>query len=239
VRVIGLLGIFYLFPGIYGALGRALAPGLYVTGQTDSVVLRLPMLAWPGTVGKILGALTAAGAFAAFMSTSSGLLVSIAGTISHDLWQRKRSDAASRRRRFRVAALAGLLLPALIALGARGVDISILVGWAFALAASTFCPMFVLGIWWPRLSPRAATSGMITGGGGATLAILTGLLIGAENMHTALGALLTQPAIISVPISFLTMVVVSLRDEAPRGVTAQMLSLHAPEGLGLEALERA
>ena len=72
VRVLGLLGIFYLFPTVYGLLGRVLAPGLYVTGQTDSVVLRLPHLAWPGAPGNLLSALTAAGAFAAFLSTASG-----------------------------------------------------------------------------------------------------------------------------------------------------------------------
>ena len=61
VRVLGLLGVFYLFPGIYGALGRALTPQLYITGSTDTVVLRLPAAAWPGTVGNVLGAITAAG----------------------------------------------------------------------------------------------------------------------------------------------------------------------------------
>ena len=59
-------------------------PELYLTGETDSVVLRLPEAAWPGLGGEMLGALVAAGAFAAFMSTASGLLVSLAGTVSHD-----------------------------------------------------------------------------------------------------------------------------------------------------------
>jgi Na+(H+)/acetate symporter ActP len=90
VRVLGLLGIFYLFPVVYGLLGRALVPELYVTGATDTVVLRLPEAAWPGLGGEILGAIVAAGAFAAFMSTASGLLVSIAGTLSFDLWERVR-----------------------------------------------------------------------------------------------------------------------------------------------------
>ena len=86
VRVLGLLGAFYLFPAVYGLLGRAFTPELYVTGDTDSVVLRVPAAAWPGPMGDILAAIVAAGAFAAFMSTASGLLVSIAGTVSHDVW---------------------------------------------------------------------------------------------------------------------------------------------------------
>ncbi len=51
VRVLGLLSIFYLFPAVYGALGRALTPQLYMTGQTDDVVLSLPRSAWPGAGG--------------------------------------------------------------------------------------------------------------------------------------------------------------------------------------------
>ena len=40
--VLGLLGLFYLFPAVYAALGRVLTPELYVSGETDSVVLELP-----------------------------------------------------------------------------------------------------------------------------------------------------------------------------------------------------
>ena len=72
VRVLGLLGVFYLFPAVYGLLGRAFTAELYVTGDTDSVVLRVPAAAWPGPMGDILAAIVAAGAFAAFMSTASG-----------------------------------------------------------------------------------------------------------------------------------------------------------------------
>ena len=158
VRVLGLLSMFYLFPAFYGALGRALAPQLYTTGQTDDVVLTLPRTAWPGTVGTLLTALTCAGAFAAFLSTSSGLCVSLAGTISHDVWPRlareRSKGVAQRRWRFRVAAVGSMVIPVVFALYARSIDISILVGWAFAIAASTFCPMFLLGIWWTRLTAR-------------------------------------------------------------------------------------
>ena len=240
VRVLGLLGLFYLFPAVYAALGRALTPELYVKGQTDSVVLELPQAAWPGTGGELLAALTAAGAFAAFTSTSSGLLVSIAGTLSHDA-RRVRGAAAAgeppveRMRRFRWAAVAGMIVPALIALLARDLDISVLVGWAFALAASTFCPLFLLGIWWRGLTARGAIAGMAAGGLIASGGIAATLV--ADPAPTTLSALLAQPAVASVPVAFLTMIGVSLRDpERPVGTEETMLALHGPEGLGLEAL---
>jgi Na+(H+)/acetate symporter ActP len=129
--------------------------------------------------------------------------------------------------------------PALLALVVRNVDISIMVGWAFALAASTFCPLFLLGIWWSRLTSQGAAAGIIVGGGTGIGAILLGVLVGAQSSEGALNAILTQPAIISVPVAFASMIAVSLLTAPPEDVGAQMLGLHAPEGLGLEALERA
>ena len=138
--------LFYVFPAVYGLLGRALRPELYLTGETDSVVLRLPEAAWPGLGGELLGALVAAGAFAAFMSTASGLLVSLAGhALLRPLAPRRgaRRDAAAAlpRRRARRAwscRSRSRCWPA-------SSTSRVLVGWAFALAASTFCPLLLLG----------------------------------------------------------------------------------------------
>ena len=230
VRVLGLLALFYGFPAIYGALGRVLVPELYLTGDTDSVVLALPEAAWPGLGGELLGALVAAGAFAAFLSTASGLMVTVAGTVSHDLRRRSPRDFGARRRRFRFAALAGVLPPIVLALVARGLDISVLVGWAFALAASTFCPLLLLGIWWERLTARGAAAGLMTGAVLASAGIFTGLAV--EGTHPTVEAVLAQPAVLSVPVAFLVMVAVSLGDRrAARKADPHLLALHAPEGL--------
>jgi cation/acetate symporter len=195
-------------------------------------VLRLPEAAWPGLGGELLGALVAAGAFAAFMSTASGLLVSLAGTVTHDFRRGVTRAAAARRLRFRVAALGAMVVPALLALVARDLDISVLVGWAFALAASTFCPLLLLGIWWDGLTARGAAAGLGVGALAATTAIFAGLVL--EPADRSLDALLTQPAVLSVPLAFATMALVSLTDKhARRAPIAEMLALHAPEGLGL------
>lgn len=240
VRVLGLLGIFYAFPAVYGALGRVFTPQLLITGETDTVVLRLPHAAWPGAVGEALGAIVAAGAFAAFLSTSSGLLVSIAGTLSHDVWPRIVQDSpttlATRRLRFRLAATIGMVVPVGLAFWAQNVDIAVLVGWAFVIAASTFCPTFLLGIWWTGLTARGAAWGMIAGATVATTGIFLDLALGEPG---GVGdALLAQPAIISVPIAFATMIGVSLYAPEHPDVDAEMLALHAPEGLGFDEREQ-
>ena len=138
-----------------------------------------------------------------------------------------------RRRRFRLAALGGVVAPVALALVARGLDISVLVGWAFALAASTFCPLLLLGIWWEGLTARGAAAGLVAGATVATGAIFTGLAL--EDGHPTVNALLTQPAVLSVPVAFAVMVVVSLADRGGRRTAdAELLAMHAPEGLGLD-----
>ncbi len=147
--VLLLLACFYVFPAIFAVLGRAEAPGLYTSGQTDSVVLVLPRLAAAGTVGIVLAALTAAGAFAAFLSTSSGLLISMAGAVSHDLLGRG-------VRAFRLSAVVAGIVATGLGLLVGGIAINVLVGWAFAIAASSFCPLLLLGIWWAGLTWKGA-----------------------------------------------------------------------------------
>jgi Na+(H+)/acetate symporter ActP len=164
----------------------------------------------------------------------------MAGTISHDVWPRLRRERSSkmsmRRLRFRLAAVGAMVVPASIALLAQSVGISILVGWAFAIAASTFCPMFLLGIWWTRLTARGAAAGMVVGMTIATAAIFTGLALGQPDTGAG-AALLAQPAVVSVPVAFLVMIVVSLRDPVRPDAAVDMLALHAPEGLGLRVAE--
>src|SRR5207247_238121 len=108
-------GAFYLLPTLYGVLGRVYTPQLLLTGDTDAVVLLLPGAALGGLAGQLLGALVAAGAFAAFLSTSSGLLTSVAGVLSTDALATKAHRGGSVRD-FRVAAVLAGVVPALLAL---------------------------------------------------------------------------------------------------------------------------
>ena len=95
VRVLGLLGAFYLFPAVYGAARpRVHARALRHRRHRLASSCACPPPRGRARSGDILAAIVAAGAFAAFMSTASGLLVSIAGTVSHDVLRR-----AQRRRR--------------------------------------------------------------------------------------------------------------------------------------------
>jgi Na+(H+)/acetate symporter ActP len=226
--VLCLLGGFYLFPTVYGALGRLYAPQLVTAGTTDAVVLVLPGAAVPGLPGQLLAGLVAAGAFAAFLSTSSGLLVSVSGVLSTDVFGR------GSVRDFRRAAMLAGVVPLVLALRVRDLDVSQVVGLAFAVAASSFCPLLVLGIWWRRLTAWGAAAGLLVGGGLSGAAVLVTVIV-APGLSGWPGALLAQPAAWTVPASFVTMIVVSrlTSRRLPADVGRIMLQLHVPERAGL------
>ncbi len=222
--VLLLLSCFYVFPAIFALLGRLEAPALYVSAQTDSVVLVLPRMEVAGLGGSVLGALTAAGAFAAFLSTSSGLLIAMAGALSHDILDRG-------ARAFRVSALAVGVCATLAGLVVAGFSINVLVGWAFAIAGSSLCPLLVLGIWWPRLTWIGALAGVGVGGGASSGAVVASMLGAGTTGWPAV--LLGTPATWTVPLAFLVMITVSRLTPAavPVDVTQKLLALHLPEAV--------
>jgi len=228
VVVLALLGGFYITVTVLGALSRLYTPQLLVNGDTDAAVLLLPTaVLGSGWAGIAVGALVAAGAWAAFLSTSSGLIVSVAGVLSTDVFRR------GRVRDFRLAAVIAGLVPLVLALGLSRLDFSEAVALVFAVAASTFCPLLVLGIWWRGLTDHGAVAGLVLGGVLSVGAVTVSLL--GVGIDGALGVLLYRPAVVSVPAAFATMVGVSLltRARRPADVDQILLRLHAPERLGL------
>ena len=235
LAVLALLGLFYVLPPVYGALGRIYAPDLIASGASDTVVLELPGRMVEGMAGTFLSSLTAAGAFAAFLSTSSGLTIAVAGVLSQDVLGRGRlTRGLDGVRSFQLGAAAAVSVPLLLALTTEGVGVARAVGLAFAFAASTFCPLILLGIWWRRLTDAGAVAGMAVGGLLAGGAVVDTLLDHARSGW--LGTLVAQPAAWTVPAAFLTMVVVSLLtpSRVPPHVATTMVRLHTPESVRLD-----
>ena len=228
VVVLALLGTFYLFVTLLGALSRLYTPQLLVSGDTDAAVLLLPSAVLGNSwAGALLGTLVAAGAWAAFLSTSSGLVVSIAGILSTDLLR------SNRVRDFRLSAVIAGAVPLALALGVDRLDFSESVALVFALAASTFCPLLVLGIWWRGLTDAGAIAGVLVGGILSATAVTAS--IAGYGGTGWLGVLLYRPALATVPAAFATMVLVSRLTGKRRPVDTDqvLLRLHAPERLGL------
>lgn len=227
--VLALVGLFYLLPTLYGVLGRIYTPQLLMTGRTDAVVLLLPeAMLGGGSLGQLLGALVTAGALAAFLSTSSGLLTSVAGVVFTDVLHADRGGSV---RDFRLATVLAAIVPIGLSLYVSDMDVSSIVGLAFAVAASSFCPLLVLGIWWRGLTDVGAVAGVLAGGGAAVLAVLVTVL--GPPLHGWVAEFVEQPAAWTVPLAFLVMVTGSLltAGRVPHDVGATMLRLHAPESL--------
>lgn len=216
VSVIVLLSLFYLFPIVYGLLGRIAVPS---PEETDVVPVLVPEAIAPGTVGAVLTALVAAGAFAAFLSTSSGLLLALAGGLSHDLFGGSLS-------KLRMGVLVGTALAVVLSLPAADVDINVLVGWAFAVAASTFCPLLTLGIWWRGLTATGATAGLLVGAASSTGAALASVILDLQPGTWSI--LLAQPALWTVPLAFITMAAASRPSSVPDWAGEAVLRLHVP-----------
>ena len=259
-----LIGVFYVFPPIFGVIGRNLLPELYSgvgAKGTDKIVLELPTLisAKYGVVGSILSGITCAGAFAAFMSTFSGLLVSMTGALAHDVYGRMlrpKSQPAERMLAFKVAAV--LIGGVAVALGCfvEPLEINFMVGQAFAIAAASYFPLLFMSVWWRGMTMKGAATGMLTGGlcalGAAALTNLGTLALDKGPMgkifagfaplngfwaqHPLLRILCEQPAIWTVPLAIGLMIVVSKATSAqvPADIRMKMLVLHAPEKLGLK-----
>ena len=232
VAVLGLLSLFYLLPPIYGVLGRRYLPPASATDAADTTILDLPRILG-GTTGDLLIAVLAAGAFAAFLSTSSGLVLSIAGVLGQDvlgreLFGRRFGGVAA----FRIAAGIAAVTTLAITLLSTGLAVAHTVELAFAVAASTFCPMLLLGIWWPRLSAAGAVAGMGVGGLLSTTAVVVGL--SGHTWPGLGGAVLSQPALVTVPLAFASMVLVSLFTARPTHVGRTMVRLHTPEDVAVD-----
>jgi Na+(H+)/acetate symporter ActP len=236
LAVIALLSIFYLFPTVLGVFARLYVPQLLMTGRADAAVLLLPT-SIGGLGGQLIAALVAAGAFAAFLATSSGLLVSFAGAVSTDL-------LGGRVRDFRLAALVGGVIPIPLALAASSFELSRGVGLVFAVAASTLCPLLVLGIWWRGLTAAGAASGLTVGGlstAAATLLAVTGW-VDEDALGGWPAVVVGYPAAVTVPLAFTTMVAVSrfTRSSVPADVSRIFARMHLPErlGMGVERVPR-
>jgi Na+(H+)/acetate symporter ActP len=260
-----LIGIFYVFPPVFGVLGRNFMPELY-TGLsgikgTDQVVLKLPTMLGErfGPLGSILSGITCAGAFAAFMSTFSGLLVSMTGALAHDVYGRMlrpKATAAERMRMFKIAAV--LIGAVAIGLGTlvETLEINFMVGQAFAIASASYFPLLFMSVWWRGMTMKGAATGMLVGGlsalAAATLTNASTLALDKGPMgkvfavfaplndfwkeHPLLRILCEQPAIWAVPLAITLMIVVSKATRAfvPSDIRMKMLVLHAPEKLGLK-----
>ncbi|HEX7125870.1 MAG TPA: sodium:solute symporter family protein [Thermodesulfobacteriota bacterium] len=182
----------------------------FVVKSSDFVVLATPEIA--GLPFVITG-LVMAGGLAAALSTADGLLLTIANAFSHDLYYNVIDRNASLVKRLTITKVL-LIVTALISAWVATFRVAIiveLVAWAFSLAAASFFPALVMGIWWKRANKPGAVAGMLVGLGVTLYYMIGSRFYGVSWFGTATIA----SAIFGMPLGFLTIWIVSLLTPAP------------------------
>jgi cation/acetate symporter len=191
--------------------------------NNDILVLASPEIA--GLPAPIVG-LVAAGGLAAAMSTAAGLLLVISSSASHDLYFRYVDHHASEARRLLVSRIAmGIAVLVAIYFGINPpAFVAQVVAFAFGLAASTFFPILLLGIFWKRANAAGAVSGMLTGlVFTATYMIYTLPVFGTQANDHIMGVSPEGIGAIGAVVNLVVTVIVSLATRPPSHEVQEMV----------------
>ncbi len=240
---VALIGAFYVMTTFLGFGARALLGESGLVGTVDEAGnLAAPFLALSvgggeGTFGgELFLAVISAVAFATILAVVAGLVISASGAIAHDVWSNViRSGKDSEDEEVWVARIAAFLIGAvaiaIAVIGGSDLNVSYMVGLAFAVAASATFPALLMALSWRRFNTTGAVTGVLAGTVTAIGLVLIGPDVRADPIIE-----LTQPAIISVPVGFLGCILGTLlgRPEPPREHSFDELMVRAETGLGAE-----
>ncbi|HWJ03153.1 MAG TPA: cation acetate symporter, partial [Verrucomicrobiae bacterium] len=213
----------YVF--LTGAKAGTIAPDIFkafVTGGQNMVV---PATAWV-IGGKWLLGFVIAGAFAAVFSNLSGLFIASSSALGHDVYTHFVNKNATERQRVvagKISVVIVGVLYGILGLLVKTASIGHLVGLAFNVAASTFAPIFLLGIWWRGMTEKGAIWGMVVG-----LASSMYMIFFVKTLPVWMQWRI--PGLVTVPLAFLTVYIVSKIDgKVPGDVNDFMRRIHQPE----------
>ena len=218
IVAIAAIGFFYILT-LFMGLG-AMING--VVNPADSN-MAAPLLARSFSSG--LFAVISAIAFATVLGTVSGLIVAASGAVAHDLCDRYLKIKMSDHQKIRAGKISAFVIGALaIVLGIifKGVNVTFLVGLAFAVAASANLPAILMMLFWKGTTAKGITASIVMG-----IVSSLALICFSPDLYKLYGLdpatapiPFSNPGIISIPLSFLTLVVVSLvskNTEKPAG----------------------
>ncbi len=206
---IGCIGFFYVLT-LYMGLGAMTSGAMDVTNSN----MAAPLLAL--SMSELLFAIISAIAFTTVLGTVSGLILASAGAVSHDLVASFRKTELTDHQQVRIAKIASVVVGMIaIVLGIlfEKMNVSYLVGWAFSVAASANLPALMMLLFWKGTTKQGIIAAIIVG----MTSSLAWILLSADTFAKVYGlpasdALVpfSQPGIVTIPLGFVTLVVVSL-----------------------------
>ncbi|MBN1371323.1 MAG: cation acetate symporter [Anaerolineaceae bacterium] len=208
IVAIASIGFFYILT-LFMGLG-AMVNG--VINPADSN-MAAPLLA--RSFGELLFAIISAIAFATVLGTVSGLIVAASGAVAHDLMDRYLKVKMDDRQKVTAGKISAFVIGGIaILLGIlfKGMNVTFLVGLAFAVAASANLPAITMLLFWKKTTARGIAASIVVG-----IVASLGLIAFSPDLYTLYGLNpldapipFSNPGIISIPLSFITLVVVSL-----------------------------
>ncbi len=208
IVAIAAIGFFYVLT-LFMGLG-AMTNG--VINLTDNN-MSAPLLAL--SFGVVLFSVISSLAFATVLGTVSGLIVAASGAIAHDLMDNFLGMQMTDAGKVRAGKISAMVIGGIaIYLGIifEGMNVSFLVGWAFAVAASANLPAILMLLFWSRTTAKGIAASIFVG-----LVSSLGLIMISPDMWVRYGMLpenapvqFNSPALISIPLSFMALVIVSL-----------------------------
>lgn len=212
---IGSIGFFYILT-LYMGLGAMTSGALDVTNSN----MAAPLLA--RSFNQWLFAVISAIAFTTVLGTVSGLIIAASGAVVHDLMSSVLKIEMNDYNKVRVARLASVFVGAIaIVLGIvfEKMNVNYLVGWAFSVAASANLPSLIMLLFWKGTTKQGITAAIIVG----MTSSLAWILLSGETYKDVYGlppedaiVPFSQPGIVTIPLGFLTLVLVSLITRKPQ-----------------------
>ena len=218
IVAIAAIGAFYILT-LYMGLGA-------MTGGVVNLLddnMSAPLLA--RSFGTFLFSMISAIAFATVLGTVSGLIIAASGAVAHDLLDRFAGIISTDAQKVVVGKIVAFSVGAVaIILGIifKGVNVTFLVGLAFAVAASANLPAILMVLFWKRTTAAGVASSIFVGVASSLLLILLSPTMYEQYGLDPATAIvpLRNPGIVSIPLSFLTVLVVSLLTKKPQEVKA-------------------
>ena len=212
---------------------RPVAAESEITLDNDIIVLSTPEVAG---LSPFIIALVAAGGLAAALSTASGLLLAMSSAASHDIYYRLLNPTASEQRRLlvgRIAIFIGVIGAGLLGIYPPGF-VAQVVAFAFGLAAASFFPVILLGIFDKRTNNVGAISGMIVGMGFTLSYIIFDKYISPGVLPPLFGGISSEGiGTLGAILNFVTTFTVSrLTAAPPQEIQDLVESVRVPSGAG-------
>ena len=211
VWAIWLIGGFYLCTLVLGFGAAVMVGPDVITNAPGGQNSAAPLLAYELGGTLLLGVISAV-AFATILAVVAGLTITASASFAHDIYgqviKKGKLDTKGEMRAGRATVVVVGILAILGGIGAQGQNVAFLVALAFAVAASANLPTIIYSLFWKNFTTRGALWSMYGGLiSSITLILFSPVLWGAEDSFFPDVDLaiypLTNPGIVSIPLSFL------------------------------------